>query len=71
MRTEQWKLIRTPQAGEVQLFDVKRDPWEKRNLAADPKHAATLAMLDRRLRELMREMKDPLPEEQVFAGAPE
>jgi len=41
-----------------------------RNLAADPKHAATLAKLDRTLRELMREMKDPLPEEQLFTAAP-
>ena len=70
VRTEQWKLIRTLEAGEVQLFDVKRDPWETRNLAAEPKHAGTIAMLDDKLRELMREMKDPLPAEQVFAAAP-
>jgi choline-sulfatase len=66
VRTAQWKLIRTPKAGQVQLFDVKRDPWEMRNLATDPKHAAILARLDRKLRELMRELKDPLPEEQLF-----
>ena len=70
VRTEQWKLIRTPLAGQVQLFDVKRDPWEMRDLAADPKHAATLAMLDGKLRELMRELKDPLPDEQLFTPAP-
>ncbi len=70
IRTEDWKLIRTPKAGEVQLFDVKRDPWETRNLAAEPRHAATLAMLDDKLRTLMREMNDPLPAEQVFAAAP-
>ena len=70
VRTADWKLIRTPKAGEVQLFDVKRDPWETRNLAADPKHAATLAMLDGKLRVLMSEMNDPLPAEQVFAAMP-
>ncbi len=70
VRTKQWKLIRTPKAGEVQLFDVQHDPWEKLNLAADPRHASTLAMLDDKLRGLMREMKDPMPEEEVFAAQP-
>jgi len=70
VRTARWKLIRTPKVGEVQLFEVKGDPWELRNLANAPKHAVTLAMLDRKLRELMREMKDPLPEEQLFAATP-
>ena len=60
VRTEEWKLIRTPHAGQAQLFNVKRDPWETRNLAAEPKYAATLAMLDAKLLALMREMKDPL-----------
>jgi choline-sulfatase len=66
VRTEQWKLIRTPHAREVQLFDVKRDPWEKHNLADDPKHAKVLALLDVMLRELMVKMKDPMPWEKVF-----
>ena len=52
----------------MQLFDVRRDPWERRDLANDPKHAATLAMLDSKLRELMREFKDPLPAQQLFAA---
>ena len=69
VRTERWKLIRTPSAGAVQLFDVRHDPWERHNLALDPKHAATVAMLDARLHELMREMRDPLPEKQLFASA--
>ena len=66
VRTARWKLIRTAKTGQVQLFDIKRDPWEMRNLATDPKHAATMAMLDDKLRELMREMKDPLPEDKLF-----
>jgi len=68
VRTEQWKLIRTPKAGQVQLFDVKKDPWETRNLAHETKYAATLAMMDAKLRELMREVKDPLPVEQLEAS---
>ncbi len=67
VRTEEWKLIRTPHAGQVQLFNVKRDPWELHNLAADPKHASTLAIMDAKLRTLMSEMKDPLPAAQLFA----
>jgi choline-sulfatase len=70
VRTVRWKLIRTPAEKQIQLFDVKHDPWEKHNLAGNPKHAATLAMLDARLRELMRELKDPMPPEKVFGGAP-
>jgi len=66
VRTERWKLIRTPKAGAVQLFDIKRDPWEMHNLAGEPKHATTLAALDARLRELMRELHDPLAVEKVF-----
>jgi hypothetical protein len=38
------------------------------NLAGNPKHAATRVMLDAQLRELMRELKDPLPLEKVFGG---
>jgi choline-sulfatase len=69
VRTARWKLIRTPHAQQVQLFDLRRDPWETRNLAADPKHTATREALDERLRELMRQMNDPLPEERVFASS--
>lgn len=70
VRTQDWKLIRTPGAGEVQLFHVSRDPWETRNLARDPRHASTLAEMDARLRTLMAEMHDPLSEEQVFVTKP-
>lgn len=59
VRTADWKLIRTPPAGEVQLFNLRRDPWERRNLAGDAKHADVLADLDQKLRRLMKEMKDP------------
>lgn len=68
VRTERWKLVRTPKAGEVQLFDLKNDPLETRNLAALPKHAKTLSQLDTKLHELMREMKDPLALERLDAS---
>lgn len=68
VRTADWKLIRTPHAGVVQLFHVKRDPWEQHNLATDQRFTQVLATLDNRLRELMIEMNDPLAEEKVFGS---
>lgn len=67
VRTEDWKLIRSPREGRTQLFNLREDPWERDNLAGDPRHAATQAALDARLRQLMREMKDPLSPEQLDA----
>ena len=66
VRTVQWKLIRTPGQNQVQLFDVKKDPWETNNLASNPKHASTLDALDARLWNLMQEMADPMPAEKLF-----
>jgi choline-sulfatase len=66
VRTEEWKLIRTPGARQVQLFNIKRDPWERQNLADDPRHAPRITMLDNELRRLMRELQDPLPEDRLF-----
>jgi arylsulfatase A-like enzyme len=51
------RLVRTPEfklvtyAGETpdQLFNMKRDPWEKRNLAGEPRYAETVADLKARL----------------------
>ena len=45
VRDERWKLIRYPQVDRTQLFDLASDPHERRNLAADPAHQATLARL--------------------------
>lgn len=60
VRTERWKLVRTPHEGRVQLFDLKSDPWERKDLSGDPRQAARVAELDARLRRLMSEMGDPL-----------
>jgi arylsulfatase A-like enzyme len=69
VRAERWKAIWTPNAGRVQLFDLKRDPWETRNLAPIPKYASTLAELQATLLDLMDEMKDPMPREKVFGSS--
>jgi arylsulfatase A-like enzyme len=60
VRTERYKLIRYPLAGETQLFDIKEDVWERNNLAKDPKHAALLQELDTQLLAWQKETGDPL-----------
>jgi choline-sulfatase len=44
IRDGRWKYIRCPADPEL-LYDLETDPQERRNLAADPAHAATLARL--------------------------
>src|SRR5581483_11868926 len=61
VRTERWKLVLTPAAGMVQLFDIQNDPWEMRNLAGDPEHASVVADLYERLKVWMKRVADPLP----------
>ena len=41
VRTDRYKLIRYPHNGEVQLFDLKNDPWEKYDLAENPTYLKT------------------------------
>lgn len=60
VRTDRYKLIRYPHVDEVQLFDVKNDPWETEDLAEDPRHAKTVRDLDRQLRRWMQETGDEL-----------
>ncbi len=43
----------------TQLFDLRADPWETRNLANAPERAADLARLRQRLDELQRQLDDP------------
>ena len=59
MRNERWKYIRYVNESPVieELFDLKRDPWEARNLAGDAKHAEMLAKLRERWRVLGEEWR--------------
>lgn len=45
-----------------QLYDLTADPTEQRNLAADPAHAADLARLQGRLKELLAGLGRPFGE---------
>lgn len=69
VRTEDYKLIVYPRAGEVQLFDIRNDPWETKDLAEDAAHADTVVQLMRRLKELQKEVGDTLEINLPTAGA--
>ena len=60
VRTREHKLIVYPQAGVTQLFDLRRDPWEIRNLAEESAHASTRAHLLDRLHRFQKELGDGL-----------
>ncbi|MSV27962.1 MAG: DUF4976 domain-containing protein [Bryobacterales bacterium] len=58
-RTEQWKYIHyidPPGAPDSldELYDIKADPYEMKNLIGDPKLAATLKRMKQELRKLVR-----------------
>ena len=45
VRDKRWKLIRYPKINRSQLFDLRRDPHELHDLAADPKQQERIARL--------------------------
>jgi arylsulfatase A-like enzyme len=47
LRTAQWKLIRTPVLGRVELYDLARDPGEHADDPEATEHATLGAALDR------------------------
>ncbi len=63
-----WKLIRyyrsreRPDAGTdgIQLFDLQADPWETRDLSAEPAHAGHVERLAAQLAAWQRQVEDPL-----------
>ncbi len=60
IREGRWKLIEYPGAGIRQLFDLRRDPDERRNLADRPASRPHLERLRSRLHDLETELSDPL-----------
>ncbi|MBA4150886.1 MAG: sulfatase [Verrucomicrobia bacterium] len=53
---------------EVELYDLKNDPWEQKNIASDPKHRDTLARLRKELDSWMREQGDLGVQTELDAG---
>ena len=60
VRTDQYKLILYPEAGEKQLFDVKNDPSEMNNLINDPQYTETVSVLMQKFESLQLEVGDTL-----------
>ena len=60
VRTERFKLIvNIVPSDSEELYDLKPDPRELRNLAQDPAYRQTAIDLKRRMIELMKESDDP------------
>ena len=61
VRDERWKLMKYNAAGvkNTQLFDLKSDPDELHNLAADPRHAGELARLEKLMADARKQYGDP------------
>jgi len=58
VRDERWKLIVYPRINHRQLFDLRKDPDERRNLAEDPGQAGTIERLTRLLETSQRHAGD-------------
>lgn len=60
VRTDRYKLIRYPHIGKVQLFDLKNDPWETKDLSEDADYADLVRQLDAKLKWWMKETGDKI-----------
>jgi arylsulfatase A-like enzyme len=70
VRTDEWKYIHYPHGDgkpdrhKAELYDIKNDPDETRNLIADPKHAGKVKELQAELERLKKEtglVRDEMP----------
>ena len=56
VRTESWKYVRYPDIKDLdELYDLKKDPYEMRNLVNDPVGAPKLAEMSAELEQLLKE----------------
>jgi len=62
VRDARWKLIRYPKVGQVQLFDLHNDPWERFDLAEHADQAERVAALDAALLAWQQLLDDPILE---------
>jgi arylsulfatase A-like enzyme len=61
IRNERWKLIVYPQIHRTQLFDLRRDPNERWDLASSERHGGKVAELTELLRQWQRRVGDTQP----------
>jgi arylsulfatase A-like enzyme len=59
--TREWKLIRYPKVNQVQLYNLREDPYEIHNLAGKPEYAARVAELNARLTKELTAAGDKQP----------
>jgi arylsulfatase A-like enzyme len=67
VRTAQYKLIYFNKIDQWELFDLRKDPHELKNLYADPAYAETIKTLKTEMHRLKKELKD---ENQFENGLP-
>ena len=61
VRKNRWKLLRYPQVNKTQLFDLDADPFETKDLSADPAHAGEVKELLALMAEQQKLFGDPQP----------
>ncbi len=61
VRDERWKLIRYPHINKTQLFDLREDPNEMRDLSEDPTQVQRVESLFARLGDWQKELGDTAP----------
>jgi arylsulfatase A-like enzyme len=61
LRDDRWKLIVYPQINKTQLFDLRADPDERHDLAADPREAQVVSRLTAELRDWQTRLGDTQP----------
>jgi arylsulfatase A-like enzyme len=61
IRDDRWKLIRYPQINRTQLFDLKNDPWENNNVAANSEHEDRINNMMDRMAQGLKQLGDDLP----------
>lgn len=58
LRTQRYKLIFFNKINQWELFDLEKDPYEIKNVYADPAHADTVKKLKDEMYRLKKELKD-------------
>ncbi len=63
---DEWKLILYPQVNKARLYNIEKDPFEKKDLAHDPGQAKRISTLFARMLKLQKEMDDKVDLKQSF-----
>ena len=56
VRTDRYKLVRFPETGEIEFYDLQRDPREMHNVAGGTEYAGAIADCQARIKRLMKEV---------------